>query len=286
MWGYDGVALVGRLCLALGCGLLALNAYGMSRSVRSPLTTAEPFDFAHSQINEADETWRRLGALDPANRAEFAMEASRIIGEAMKHEPFSGTAAPSESFTDSHLVVPVWENYLLYAFSFLHPSTYRAYEFVDYRRAIERGIGQCGQQALAVVGFLETHGFNTGFADLSRHVVATAEVEPGTWYVLDPDFGLSIPHSVEDLAADQSLVESYYSTFNNPGSDLFRYPWLVYSEYPPVLTYGGVRIRRPMGSLIEPAAYLAKWFLPILLILVGGMWLRQPGRSLQRAQTL
>lgn len=281
------LAVAGGLCLVVGCGLLALNVYGMSRSLRSPLTAAEPSDFAHPQINEADETWQRLGSLDPLNRTEFAMEASRIIGEAMKHEPFSGSEAPSTSFADSHLVVPVWENYFLYAFSFLHPSIYRAYEFVDHRRAIERGIGQCGQQALAVVGFLETHGFNTGFADLSRHVVATAEVEPGTWYVLDPDFGLSIPHSVEELAADQSLVESYYATFNNAGSDLYRYPWLVYSEYPPVVTYGGIRTRRPRGSLIEPAAYLAKWFLPFLLILVGGIGVRlRPGRSLRRAQTL
>jgi hypothetical protein len=34
----------------VGCGLLALNVYGMSRSLRSPLTAAEPSDFAHPEI--------------------------------------------------------------------------------------------------------------------------------------------------------------------------------------------------------------------------------------------
>ena len=57
-------------------------------------------------------------------------------------------------------------------------SSYVSYELSNYRRALERGIGQCGQQAMTVIGFLQEQGFETAFVYLNGHVVATAEVAP------------------------------------------------------------------------------------------------------------
>lgn len=183
----------------------------------------------------------------------------------MKHERYGGGDFEPAVYAQYYMTVPAWENYFLHLFSFLKPSTYVSYELSGYRHALERGIGQCGQQAMTVIGFLEEHGFNTGFVQLNGHVVATAEVAPGEWYVLDPDYGVSIPHSIDELATNRTLVETYYNRFIERG------PWQLYGTQPNEVTYGGAGMRYPRGSMIEEIAYFAKWAFPIALLLFGAL---------------
>jgi hypothetical protein len=249
----------------LGAALLALNLYGLGFSLRSPLVVQEPTDFSHERIIASDEAWAQLKSLDQNDRRNFALRASEIIGSAMKHERYGGGDFAPEVYAQYYMTVPAWENYFLYLFSFLKPSTYVSYELSGYRHALERGIGQCGQQAMTVIGFLEEHGFNTGFVQLNGHVVATAEVAPGEWYVLDPDYGVSIPHSIDELANSRALVETYYSRF------LHRNPWRLYGTQQNEVTYGGAGMRYPRGSMIEEFAYIAKWGFPTALLFIAGL---------------
>ena len=268
--------------LVLGLLLLGLNVYGLGQSLRAPFVIAEPSDFSHDRIISADEAWSQLAALDPTDRVGFAMRASEIIGSTIKHLPYDYQAVAEDSLAGFYLTVPPWENYFLYLFRFLRPQTYRAFQFNGYARAIERGIGQCGQQSVAVAGFLESHGYNVGILNLYRHVVATAEVAPGTWYILDPDFGVSIPHSVEELEADPALVERYYADFNVRGTPAFRNPTAIYGTRPAEFGAGS-QSRYPRGSVVEELAYLAKWPFPFVLILLGGLGLRRRTSATQRA---
>lgn len=251
--------------VALGAVLLLLNFYGLGFSLRSPLVIQESADFSHERIITSQEAWTQLAALDSSDRRNFALRASEIIGSAMKHERYGGGDFAPEVYSQYFMTIPVWENYFLYLFSFLKPSTYVSYELSGFRHALERGIGQCGQQTMTVIGFLEEHGFNTGFIQLNGHVVATAEVAPGEWYVLDPDYGVSIPHSIDELANDRALVEKYYSRF------LHRNPWRLYGTLENEVVYGGAGMRYPRGSVIEEFAYFAKWVFPITLFLAGGL---------------
>jgi hypothetical protein len=250
---------------ALSAALLALNSYGLGLSLRSPLVIQDSADFSHERIITSQEAWEQLSALDPTDRRTFALRASEIIGSAMKHERYGGGDFAPDVYAQYYMTVPAWENYFLYLFRFLKPSTYVSYELSGYRRALERGIGQCGQQAMTVIGFLEEHGFNTGFVQLNGHVVATAEVAPGEWYVLDPDYGVSIPHSIEELANNRALVETYYSRF------IERNPWRLYGTQPNEVTYGGAGMRYPRGSVIEEFAYFAKLAFPVALLLAGAL---------------
>ena len=52
--------------------------------------------------------------------------------------------------------IPIYENYLLFIASYRYPDEYLKYEFVDYRKAIERGIGLCSQQAIIVSEILNS----------------------------------------------------------------------------------------------------------------------------------
>jgi len=96
--------------VALGAALLALNLYGMSLSLRSPLVLETPNDFAHSRIIGAEEAWSQLAALDLSDRRAFALQASEIIGSAMKHERYGGGDYPPQVFARYYLTVPAWEN--------------------------------------------------------------------------------------------------------------------------------------------------------------------------------
>ena len=265
--------------IALGVVLLALNFYGLGHSLRSPLVIENSADFSHERIITSEQAWAQLSALDPADRRNFALRASEIIGSAMKHERYGGGDFAPEVYAQYYMTVPAWENYFLYLFLFLKPSTYVSYELSGHRRALERGIGQCGQQAMTVIGFLEEHGFNTGFVQLNGHVVATAEVAPGEWYVLDPDYGVSIPHSIDELANNRTLVETYYNRF------IERNPWRLYGTQPNEVTYGGAGMRYPRGSVIEAFAYFAKWAFPISLLLVGVLALAMTRRANRRSMS-
>lgn len=275
-------AMTARPCLrtrlagaaaALALALFGLNLYGQGQTLRSPLVAQAPADFSHDRIVAPDRAWARLAALDISDRRGFALGASKIIGQAMKHLRYGGEDFAEPLYGAYHLTVPAWENYFLYLFRFLKPDTYKSYELSGYRRALERGIGQCGQQAMTVIGFLADRGFATGFIQLTGHVVATAEVAPGEWYVLDPDYGVSIPHSLAELERDRALVERYYSRF------LDRNPWRIYGEKPNSVAYGGPGLRYPRGSVIEEFAYLAKWAFPGALLALSVMVLLAARRS-------
>ncbi len=216
-------------CLAaavLALALFGLNLYSQGQALRSPLVAQDPANFSRERIVAPAEAWARLAALDIADRRTFALRPGEIIGQSMKHLRYGGEDFEGRSDGAYHLTVPVWENYFLYLLRFLKPDTYKSYELSGYRRALARGIGQCGQQAMTVIGFQADHGFATGFIQLTGHVVATAEVAPGEWYVLDPDYGVSIPHSLGELENDRTLVERYYGRF------LDRNPWRLYGEEP------------------------------------------------------
>ncbi len=261
---------------ALALALLGLNLYGQGQSLRSALVAQAPADFSHDRFIDPAQAWARLAELDVSDRRSFALRASEIIGQSMKHLRYDGEDFAERLYGAYHLTVPAWENYFLYLFRFLKPDTYKSYELSGYRRALERGIGQCGQQAMTVIGFLEERGFETGFIQLNGHVVATAEVAPGAWYVLDPDYGVSIPHSLGELERDRALVERYYGRF------LDRNPWRLYGETPNTVAYGGPGLRYPRGSVIEEIAYIAKWAFPAALLALSALALVAARRGKRR----
>jgi hypothetical protein len=175
-----------------------------------------------------------------------------------------------------HYTVPIWENYILHALRFLKPDTYLAYEFCSWRKALHRGVGQCGQQSMAVIGFLQEHGYRTGFVYLAGHVVATAEVAPGQWYVLDPDYRVYMPHDLAALIAQPTLLRSYYDG-KDGGS-------ITYLRGAPRIELGGPSSRYPRACRIEQAAYIAKWAIPALLLSgVAGLQLRGRRRGYEPA---
>ena len=80
----------------------------------------------------------------------------------------------TEGIEKFHLRVPMYENYILYFMSYILPQHFLRYEFTDYRKALERGVGWCDQHTIILSGILESQNIESRMIITPHHVVATA----------------------------------------------------------------------------------------------------------------
>jgi hypothetical protein len=247
----------------LGAALLLLNLAGMVVPMRAQMIDGY-VDFAGGETRDAASTLSMLAALKAQDlpAADLAREATKLIHEGIAHvDP-----GDIEQYGFAHfgMSVPITENWVLFLLRFIKPDTYRDYEFCNHRKAVERGTGRCGQQALALVSYLSETGLQTGFVALGGHAVAMAEVAPDSWHLLDPDFGGVIPFDIEKAASNpDELLQYYWSDAAQERS--------VHETFLPEneIKLGGPEARFGRACVIERWAYVTKWVLPALLILFG-----------------
>ncbi len=265
--------LPGLAATAVGLALLALNLYGvLFASLRAPDAVGYR-DFAGSVTLPYAESIARLDAIPNGDAMTLVTEATRIFHEGIAHlDPDDVVRLGPHRL---HTTVPVWENYLLFALAYLKPDTYQDYEFCSYRRTLERGVGRCGQQSLALVDFLSRRGLPAGFVDLGGHTVATADVGKGEWILLDPDYGAVIPFSIAQAEKAPESVIPYYWNDQVVRRQAFR----VFDAQDNKVMIGGPSVRWKRACPAEQVAYLLKWLLPGVLVFSGVLLLRVARRS-------
>ncbi len=252
-----GLAAASGACLLLlnfaGVGYLSLRAPGVDDYV----------DFAGTPTLTYAEAKERLRSTAVHPTVDSLSAVTRVFHEAMVH--IDPTDREIVGLKELRMTIPIWENYVLYALSYLKPDTYRDYEFCSYRRALERGVGRCGQQSLALVDFLSAKGIKTGFVYLGGHTLVTAQVDSGRWVMLDPDYGAAIPFDLAQAEAQPETVIPYYWNNQVVSRNLFR----SFAPAKNKIRYGGPDVRWGRVCVIEKIAYILKWLLPLLLLLPG-----------------
>jgi hypothetical protein len=208
---------------------------------------------------------------DHESNKEFALKINKLVNEGFSHYWHN------EGVSKYHLRVPVWENYILYLASFIHPEKYKKYEFCNYRKDLERGVGLCSTHSIIVKGILNDNDINASLWDIAGHVVVRAKVGKDEWYILDPDFGVVIPYDISDIEADPEIVRPYYKDM----ADLYRK-----TAKDPYTTDHVVEIYEKEGNHIytmnnsfENFTYVFIWILPFLFILpyfLGFIKLKKP----------
>ncbi|MEL7537990.1 MAG: hypothetical protein AAFM91_13145 [Pseudomonadota bacterium] len=265
------IRLIAAVGTILGALLLALNLAGWWVPMRA-VEIDGYVDFAGEPTRTLTESLQRLDALrqESPDRIQLVTQATRIFHDGIAHVAPADVRA--NGFAHYGMRVPLTENWVLYALSYVKPSTYMDYEFCSYERALERGTGRCGQQSLALVSFLSEQGIPTGFVALEGHAIATAEVEDDTWYLLDPDYGGVIPYDIAQAEKNPAAVLSYY------WSDAAQQN-RIDATYEPEneVRYGGPEARYARACPIETLAYVFKWAMPLLLILLWPASLLLPG---------
>lgn len=248
-----------RAAAALGGALLALNLWGLTRDLRNPGIYRERLP-PHAAVTLSPAAFEaRVAAHDGARAGDLAA-LTRAVNRGVAHYwEEAGVARYG-------MRVPLAENYLLHLAGRLHPRVFRRYEYTDRRRAVARGVGLCSQRAIVLAELLRERDVDARVVDLGGHVVVEARAAEtgGAWWILDADYGVTLPRDVASLAADPSAVAAAYAPV-----DARAVPYLqrAYGPEGNVTAAGpGARGFHPRQWSLERAAYALKWLLPALLL--------------------
>jgi hypothetical protein len=167
-----------------------------------------------------------------------------------------------------NLRIPFYENYLLFIASYLDPEEYLKYEFYDYRRAIERGIGLCSQQAIIVSEVLLEKSIPSFIIGLSGHVVLRAQVDKSRdeWWVLDPDYGVVIPYDIDIIENNTKIIRPFYAQAGYKQKKINRLENIYEKEGNAVMSEQGAKGYQIKRCSNEPIFYFLKWIIPCILM--------------------
>jgi hypothetical protein len=211
---------------------------------------------------------RELPAGPGESGADYAVRMNGLIAAHVKHVWNYANASTLG------LHVPPWSNFILWGLGEIDPALYR-YTYAAWRPALGRSAGMCSQVTLILVGVLRDRGYDARIVQLAGHTVVTAEVAPGTWYVLDPDVGVAFRQSLPSLERDPELVRPHYERRYarlGHGDPAFAAGVMV-GFYGPdgnqVEPQGGNEMLGELWVLRERLAQWLKWLLPAGLLVAA-----------------
>lgn len=251
-----------KIILVIGVLLIGVNIYGLFKTMRNPAVYSEE-KIIRNRLNditiEYPEILELLKRKPNENNVDFGVRINKVVNDGFIHYW-------KEAGIDKYyLRVPIWENYLLFAASYINPDRYRMYEFSNYKKNLERGVGLCSTHSTVVKGVLLDNGIKAELLDVGgRHVVVRAELNDTATYILDPDYGIVVPHDTAAITANPGLAREAYKNM----ADLY-YPDAVDPYTTDLLEkiFGDKKHTYSVENWFEHFSYWAIWILPILLMI-------------------
>jgi hypothetical protein len=254
--------IINKLFLFLGIVLLVLNIYGLFNTMRNPALYTEEVTL-RNRINDVTIKYPEINEMlkkkGNESNVDFGVRINKVVNDGFAHY------WKAEGVEKYHLRVPVWENYLLYAASYINPTRYERYEFSNYKKNLERGAGLCSTHSTVVKGILLKNGIKAELMDVGgHHVVVRAELTDTVTYMLDPDYGIVVPHDTAAITANPELVREPYSKMAT-----LYYPDAVdpYTTDYVVKIYGDKKHTYSVENWFENFSYWAIWLIPFILML-------------------
>ncbi len=248
--------------LATGILFLGINISGLFMTMRNPAIFSEENNL-RNRINDISIGYPEIKGLlkrkPGESNVDFAVRINKTVNDGFIHY------WKDAGINKYHLRVPVWENYLLFAASYIDPAGYRKYEFSNYKKNLERGAGLCSTHSIVVKGVLKDNGIKAELLDVGgRHVVVRAELNDTATYLLDPDYGIVVPHDTAAVTADPELARESYKNMAS-----LYYPDAVdpYTTDFMVKIFGDKKHVYSADNRFENFSYAAIWILPLLLIM-------------------
>jgi len=266
--------LITTILLWAGILLLGINIYGLFKTMRNPAIYDEE-KIIHNRIGDVTIKYpdikNQLARKNGESNVDFAVRINKVVNDGFAHY------WKSEGIEKYHLRVPVWENYLLYAASFIDPKEYERYEFSNYKKDLAREVGLCSSHSLVVQGVLRENGIKGELLDVGkRHVVVRAELSDTSAYILDPDFGVVVPFDTAAITANPELVRAPYSKMA-----ALYYPDAKdpYTTDLMVDIFGRRKYVYTVDNWFEYFSYRAIWIIPLLLMIPSFIYLISAKRS-------
>ena len=158
-----------KIALYLGLCLFTINIAGLFISLRNESIYKAKTEFANDIILSEKEFYQKLNQ-PIVDKKEYVVELNKAVNQGIAHY------WRDEGINKYNIRIPLHENYLLFIASYLDPKEYRKYEFVDYRKAIERGIGLCSQQAIIISEILMKKNIPSFIIGLSGVAISACKV--------------------------------------------------------------------------------------------------------------
>jgi hypothetical protein len=190
------------LLFVFGLILLSLNITGLFKSLRNEELYSEITPYKDDISIPYSEVKDNLGRMKGESDMDFALRSSKLINHSMAHY------WRNEGIKKYYMQVPLWENYVLSIHQRI--SGLKKYEFRNYKKVIERGVGICSQPCIALQYLLMDMGIKADLWDIKGHVVVEATFSDGTKFMLDPDYGNFVPYGMDEIQSDPELVRESY----------------------------------------------------------------------------
>lgn len=265
------VSFIYILLFIIGSGLLAVNFYGLSQSIRSEGLETSPSRFENDFSLSYEESLMAIKKRDNETEKEFLKRLTFVISQSLLHIHWDKEKDTSKF--NQH--IPIWENYFLYFMGvFTDIPEYKKYHYADYKRSLKRGIGICGDASMVMSGILDENNIENKILAYKGHVVVKAISSDGEEQVYDPDFGVTIGVSPQELKNNKTLVLDEYQSLGYSKEEamaLYRSYSLGHSEW------DNVKHFITKKYYFEQFAYALKWPFPLLLIVIG-IWLKRKNR--------
>lgn len=245
----------------LGFCLFVINIIGLFISLRNESIYQEPTGFVDDITLSEQEFYHRIKKT-VIDKKEYITNLNEAVNRGIAHY------WRDAGINKYNLRIPFYENYLLFIASYLYPQEYLKYEFVDYGKAIERGVGLCSQQAIIVSEILLEKNIPSYIVGLSGHVVLRAQVSdnPEEWWVLDPDYGVVIPYDINFIENNSKIIRSFYAQAGHELNTIAKLEKIYEKRGNVVSGEQGSRGYQIKKSSYEPKFYSLKWIIPCIFI--------------------
>lgn len=242
----------------VGFLLICINMWGYFTPLRAPTLMS---DFPE-EISITEAQFKAIANQEIINRKNYLRQATVAVQQSIVHYWDVDTYS---------LRVPVYENYLLFIASYLYPPLFEKYEYNNYQKAVERGIGLCSQHAIILTQVLDEQDIPAKIVGLDGHVVVTALADPQNdqWWILDPDFGVIIDQDLAYIEQNPTIISHFYAETDFSEAEIsnmvsiFEKPGNFIPEKDGSIVYHPTRY---VMISFEYLAYVLKWLLPLVFI--------------------
>ena len=269
-----------RAALLIGVVLLGINVAGLVLPLQNPELHTEKGKILKDQVVITEEQFYKKVQRGDESIPEYATQLNEAVHQRLIYYEWGKENGAK------YWRLPIHENYIIY-FSRQVLYLYRwisgelavrgkapvfVYEFSNYRKVVERGIGLCAQHAVVVCSLLQKNNITCKMVMFKNHVVVIAQVDPrnNVWWLLDSDFGVVVPHDFNKIIFNPDIAAPYYRA---KGYDKAKTEAIV-SKFSNVRTNAG-SVAEAFGAkhyYFELLSYYFVWIIPIALLIFSRPW--------------
>ncbi|WNC72539.1 hypothetical protein RGQ13_00775 [Thalassotalea psychrophila] len=243
--------------------LISINIYGLFQDIRPKVFFSDQLRFKQNDISLSyKQTINNIARNQNENDQQYAQKITPVIAQGVAHIHWK-----KFENTKFNQLIPVWENYILFLMGkFSGIPEYEKYHYSDYHRSLKRGIGICGDASMIMSQILDEHNIHNQLLSFPGHVIVSAKFKDGQEYLFDPDFGVYLPYSAEEISQNSSLVISHYKNAGYSNDDLKALTRIYSNNFE---RWNGVQHFVTKKYYFEYFSYFFIWAFPCLLLLVS-----------------